>query len=94
MPCIDALSKRVFITFKQNSKKKCHQGFTAELWAITTQIVESSYPIGPFSEKKENGAEMRPVIVSGWNRYWKRAGHGQLLANFFPVPGNSFRSLC
>lgn len=94
MPCIDALSKRAFITFKQNSKKKMSARIHSGIWAITTQIAESSYPIGPFSEKKENGAEMRPVIVSGWNRYWKRAGHGQLLANFFPVPGNSFRSLC
>ena len=93
MPCVDALSKRAFTTFKQNSKKKKRrQGFAAELWPITTQIVESSYPIGPFSDKKENGAEMRPVIVSGWDLYWKRAS--QLSANFFPVPGNSFRSLC
>lgn len=93
MPCIDALSKRAFITFTKILKKNVSKDSQrSPLWPITTQIVESSYPIDPFSDKKENGAEMRPVIVSGWDRYCKRAG--QLSANFFPVPGNSFRSLC
>ena len=33
---------------------------------------------------------MRPAIVF-WDRYWGRAS--KLLANFFPVPSNSPRSL-